>query len=96
MHLDPKRLLIFRTVAREGSVSAAARALGWTQPAVSQHLRALENEIGLPVMLRGASGITLNEAGERLLRYADTVAGALQAAETDLEELASGDRKSVV
>ena len=90
MHLDPKRLLIFRTVAREGSVSAAARALGWTQPAVSQHLRALENEIGLPVMLRGASGITLNEAGERLLRYADTVAGALQAAETDLEELASG------
>ena len=90
MQLDPKRLLIFRTVAREGSVSGAARALGWTQPAVSQHLRSLESEIGMPVMLRGASGITLNEAGERLLRYADAIAGSLQSAETDLEELASG------
>lgn len=90
MQLDPKRLLIFRTVAREGSVSGAARALGWTQPAVSQHLRALENEIGMPVMLRSASGVTLNEAGGRLLRYADSIAGALQSAESDLEELASG------
>ena len=36
--MDPRRLLIFREVARAGSISAAARALGWTQPAVSQHL----------------------------------------------------------
>ena len=30
--MDPKRLLIFRSVARAGSISAAARELGWTQP----------------------------------------------------------------
>ncbi|HRI98916.1 MAG TPA: LysR family transcriptional regulator, partial [Nocardioides sp.] len=32
--MDPRRLLIFRAVARAGSISAAARDLGWTQPAV--------------------------------------------------------------
>ena len=90
MKLDPRRVLIFRTVARTGSVSAAARELGWTQPAVSQHLRALEDQIGTPVFLRGATGVTINEAGERLLRHADAIASALQSAEADLEELVSG------
>ena len=90
MKLDPRRVLIFRTVARLGSVSAAARELGWTQPAVSQHLRALEQEVGAPVFLRGATGVTINEAGERLLKYADSIASAMQSAEADLEELVSG------
>ena len=83
-------MLIFRTVARAGSVSAAARELGWTQPAVSQHLRALEDEVGTPLFLRGATGVTINEAGERLLRYANSIASALQSAEADLEALVSG------
>ena len=44
--MDPRRLLIFRTVVRNGSIGAGARELGWTQPAVSQHLAALEKEVG--------------------------------------------------
>ena len=53
--MDPRRLLIFRDVARAGSISAAARELGWTQPAVSQHLRALERSAGCALLLRGAA-----------------------------------------
>src|SRR5690625_6708282 len=34
--MDPRRLLIFRTVVRNGSIGAGARELGWTQPAISQ------------------------------------------------------------
>ncbi|HEY0952622.1 LysR family transcriptional regulator, partial [Nocardioides sp.] len=73
--LDPRRVLIFRAVARAGSISAAARELGWTQPAVSQHLARLEREAGGPLLLRGASGVRLTEAGTALLRRADAVAG---------------------
>lgn len=90
MKLDPRRVLIFRTVARAGSVSAAARELGWTQPAVSQHLRSLEDEVGTPLFVRYASGVVMNEAGERLLGYADSIAADLQSAENDLDELVSG------
>ena len=61
--MDARRLLIFGTVARCGSLAAAARELGWTQPAVSQHIRALERELHLPLIIRGARGTTLTQAG---------------------------------
>ena len=54
--MDPRRVLIFRTVVRAGSISAGARELGWTQPAVSQHLNALEREAGTSLLVRGAGG----------------------------------------
>ncbi|GAA1419145.1 LysR family transcriptional regulator [Agrococcus citreus] len=90
MQLDPRRILIFRTVAREGSVSGGARALGWTQPAVSQHIRLLEEEVGQGLLLRSSTGVTLTEAGQRLLRHADGIAGLLGSAEAELRSLAEG------
>jgi DNA-binding transcriptional LysR family regulator len=86
--MDPRRLLVFREVARAGSLTAAARALGWTQPAVSQHLAALERSVALPLVLRGPTGTTLTEAGEVLLRRADAVAAELHAAGEELAALA--------
>jgi molybdate transport repressor ModE-like protein len=86
--MDPRRVLIFRTVARAGSISAGARELGWTQPAVSQHLRSLEREAGGPLLVRGAAGVDLTEAGRRLLAHADAVAAHLAAAASELDDLA--------
>lgn len=85
--LDARRLLIFREVAREGSISAAARSLGWTQPAVSQHLRALERQAGVALLLRGAGGVELTEPGRVLLERAEAVAGQLHMAEEELAHL---------
>ena len=82
--MDPRRLLIFRAVARAGSISGAARELGWTQPAVSQHLRALEREAGSPLLLRGPTGVELTEPGRLLLARADAVASQLHMAEEEL------------
>lgn len=87
--LDPRRLLIFREVARLGSLSAAATALGWTQPAVGQHMQRLERDVGIPLMLRSVRGITLTEAGTALLAHADALASRLTAAETELRAFAS-------
>jgi DNA-binding transcriptional LysR family regulator len=84
---DPRRLLIFREVARRGSLSAAAAALGWTQPAVGQHIQRLERDLGLALALRSTRGITLTEAGTRLLSHADAVASRLAAAGQEMDAL---------
>lgn len=86
--IDPRRLLVFRAVARAGSISAAARDLGWTQPAVSQHLNRLEREAGAPLLLRSTRGVTLTDAGRALLVRADTVAAELHMAQEELAEVA--------
>ncbi|MCM0620368.1 LysR family transcriptional regulator [Nocardioides bruguierae] len=88
MALDVRRLLILRAVLRAGSITAAARDLGWTQPAVSQHLRALERDAGVPLLLRTSTGVTATEAGAALLGRADAVAAELHAAEEELAALA--------
>lgn len=88
MKMDPRRLLLFRSVARAGSLSAAARDLATTQPAVSQQLSLLEREAGLPLVLRGPRGISLTEAGQRLLVQADAVASHLHQADQEVAELA--------
>lgn len=84
--MDPRRLLIFRAVARAGSFSAGARELGWTQPAVSQHMGRLEREVGTPVFARSAQGVRLTAAGQALLRRADEVAGLLAAAAAEMAD----------
>lgn len=86
--MDARRLLIFGSVVRSGSLAAAARELGWTQPAVSQHVRALERELRLPLVVRTARGITATEAGQALLAHADAVAARLRAADAELAALA--------
>lgn len=86
--MDPRRVLVFRTVARSGSLSAAARELGTTQSAVSQQLRQLEREAGGPLLLRTARGTQLTEAGTALLAHADTIHGALHLARGELDALA--------
>lgn len=85
--MDPRRVLVFRAVARAGSLSAAARELGWTQPAVSQQLQRLEREVGSPLLLRGPRGVTLTEAGTLLVQRADSLAGELHMAAEELAAL---------
>lgn len=86
MELDPRRVLLFRDVVRAGSLSAAAREAGWTQPAVSQHLARLEREVGGPLLLRGPAGVSATEAGRALLRRADVLAAELHAAGEELAD----------
>ncbi|MDR1448865.1 MAG: LysR family transcriptional regulator [Propionibacteriaceae bacterium] len=85
--LDPKRVLIFRLVAEEGSMSAAARTLGWTPPAISQHLAALEKVVGASLIHRHHGGVQVTPAGAILARHADTMAAALEAAQEELSAL---------
>src|SRR5699024_3243335 len=93
--MDPRRLRIFRTVVRNGSIGAGARELGWTQPAVSQHLAALEKEVGTQLLLRSSSGVTPTEAGSRLALHAEAIAAQLHAAEEELADITALRRGTV-
>jgi len=84
--IDPRLLLTFREVARLGSISAAARKLGWTQPALGQQLRRLEREAGTPLVTRHPRGISLTPAGEVLLGHADAIAGRLLVAQAAMRD----------
>ena len=64
------QLSAFVLVARLGSVTAAATALGVSEPAVSQALAALRQHLGDPLVTRGPSGMTLTAGGSRLLPIA--------------------------
>lgn len=77
MEFTADQLVVFGTVADEGSVTAAARRLNVTQPAVSSRLRSLQLLAGRQLYRRTPRGIELTEAGEALLPHARAVARAL-------------------
>jgi len=86
--LDVRRMRVLREVARQGSFSAAADALSFTQSAVSQQIAALERETGVTLVDRGARGVRLTEAGEVLVRHADAVLARLDDAQAELDAIA--------
>ncbi len=87
--LDLRRLNVLRVVAREGSFSAAARALDYTQPAVSHHIQRLEAEVGTLLLVRTPSGARLTEAGRALVDHADSAIAQLAMAEEEVAEIAN-------
>ncbi len=68
--MDLHRLEVFVKVAELGSFSRAAEALSLTQPTVSEHVRALEDDLGVQLLDRLGRGAAPTPAGEVLLGYA--------------------------
>jgi DNA-binding transcriptional LysR family regulator len=85
MALPAHQLDAFHAVAETGGFSKAAKRLGVTQPALSQRIQQLEAELKRRLFVRSPSGVTVTEAGARLLRYCE-VKRALES--EVLEELA--------
>lgn len=85
--MDPHLLRTYVTVARLASFSEAARELGYTQSAVSQHIAALEQDLGAPLLTRRP--VTPTAAGERLLEHAAPLLLRLDAARADVVRMAA-------
>jgi DNA-binding transcriptional LysR family regulator len=85
--LDVRRLRVLHAVSSYGSVTAAAAALGYTAPAVSQQLAALERDVGMQLTERAGRGIELTPAAAILVAHTDALLSQLDAAESDLAAL---------
>jgi molybdate transport repressor ModE-like protein len=90
--VELRHLAALRAVADEGSVAAAARRLGYSQPGVSQQLAALERLLESRLVERrpGVREATLTEAGRLVLRHGAALLARARAADADLRQLQSG------
>src|SRR3989442_13066622 len=84
--MDLRRLEVFAKVAELGSFSRAAEALFLTQPTVSEHVRALEDELGVQLLDRLGRGATPTRAGQLLLGYARRMLGLAREAQQALDQ----------
>src|SRR5690625_4341411 len=89
-----QQLHVFMTVAQMENFSRAAEALHMTQPAVSQHIQALERFIGSKLLERSSKFVRLNKAGEIVYKHAKEILNLysrMQDSVDDLTQSASGE-----
>lgn len=81
------QLTTFVTVVSEGSMTAAADKLYLTQPAVSQQIRNLEEDLGVELLVRGVRQIKATPQGEVLYEYAKKIINLTQLAEIAIKSI---------
>jgi molybdate transport repressor ModE-like protein len=91
--VELRHFLALEAVARTGSFGKAAKALGYTQSAVSQQIATLERLVGQKLVERpgGPKPVSLTEAGQLLLTHAESIAARVAAAQADLTALGDGE-----
>ena len=92
--MDIRVLQYFLAVAREESITRAAKNLHMTQPPLSRQLKDLENEIGKQLLIRGSKKVTLTEDGVLLRKRAAEIVALVEKTKIELsasDESISGD-----
>jgi LysR family transcriptional regulator, transcription activator of glutamate synthase operon len=85
--MDLRQLRYLVALAEEGSFTRAAESVHIAQPAVSQQIRRLEEELGIALVERTTRRVALTDAGELLVVRARRILAELEAAETELQAL---------
>src|ERR1700676_3510807 len=85
--VDLQQLRSFAAVARHKHFTHAAAELHIGQPAVSQHIRRLEAELGVSLLSRTTRSVALTEAGRLMLGRAERALGELDAGLAELDQL---------
>jgi|GEM_PF-3687133 len=85
--MNQKHLEYFIAVVQKGSIKGAARALGLTQPAISSAIRKLEDEFGVPLLLREAQGSGPTLYGRALYSSAETMMSVVESAKRKIAAL---------
>ncbi|STZ56570.1 LysR family transcriptional regulator [Mycolicibacterium tokaiense] len=80
-------LRVCREIALLGSFSAAARSLGYSQPAISRQVAAMESAVGQQLFIREVRGVNLTAAGSVLLEHAPRILGNVADLQRNLESL---------
>jgi DNA-binding transcriptional LysR family regulator len=89
MWMDVRALRTFVEVARRQGFTRASESLHVTQPAISKMVRALEEELGTPLLVRERRRVTLTDAGRIVLERAQGILDAMRVMEEDVVELSA-------
>ena len=95
MDLNPVRARCFLEVVERGTVAAAARALGYTAPAVSQQVAKLERSLGVPLFDRVSGRLRPTPAGTALVPHVYAVLDALESGRESARTAARAGRQAV-
>ena len=93
--MDVRALHYFVRVAELGSITRAASYLNVAQPALSRHVRHLEEELGATLMIRESRGIRLTDHGQLLFDHAKTILRDVQRAKDEVRGSAGSPSGSV-
>ncbi len=85
--MDIRQLRYFLEIVAQGSLTRAAESLHVAQPALSLHLKNMEEQLGTRLLTRSRSGVTPTEAGELLLQRARAILEDLARTEDDIRNL---------
>lgn len=86
MNFNMSFLTSFLTVASTGSFTSAGQKLHLTQPAISQHIQALEEELGVHLFIRKGRGIILTEEGQILLKKTKEIQHIMKEVLVEIQE----------
>ncbi len=90
--MDFRRLTYFCAIVEEGSISAAARRLNISQPPLSSRLKELEDEVGVPLILRTEGRWTVTEAGQALYQRGQYILNQLDKMVEDVRAYGSSHK----
>ncbi|PWE27500.1 hypothetical protein C4N9_15750 [Pararhodobacter marinus] len=82
-----QHIQVLVAIAEHGSLRAAAKALGKSQPGLTQALRQAEDDLGLPIFVRTSRGVVLTDIGERVLLRARTITSEINRLDEEVNQL---------
>ena len=83
-----ERVLLLASVARHGTMTRAAQAIGYSVSAISQQIHKLELEAGQPLLQRHSRGIVLTDAGQVVVAHAEQIHSQLKSLQYSLDDIA--------
>lgn len=95
MSMKYHQLRAFLTTAEQGSIRAAARSLHLSQAALTKAIKELEQDLGVPLILRTARGVQLTAFGQQLRVRAHLIVSEMRRAEDDIEQMKGAGAGSV-
>src|SRR5678815_3757409 len=90
------QLKAFQAVANNGSITRAAQLLHVSQPAVSKHLKKLEEDYGVRLFERSAGAAELTDAGSSLLRHVNAILVHLDEAKKELKSPKNSTKSDIL
>src|ERR1044071_6196947 len=95
VRVELRYLRYFVAVAEEGSITSASSRLRVAQPALSRQIRALEHEIGVPLLERTSRGVMLTEAGASFAEDARQILAKIESVVATTQARARGTKGEI-